>query len=160
MSRLARIAIGLLAASALAAAAQTPAVNLKQQRQYVKLSAQAAKQTGHKQAQTLAKLALLDYNFALAGFAANDNQRGLQDLAHASAHIDRACALLQAESARGKTDGMKNVEMAVQQMVFGLKGLAEQVDYTVRPKVQAVGSHFAALDSQILQWMFAPKRKH
>lgn len=160
MIRWAGLGAGVLLACGLAAArapAQAPVITLKQERQYAKLSAQAAKQHGHKQAQTLAKIALLDYNFALANFAANHNQYALQDLSHATQHVDRACALLQAETARGKTDGMKNVEMAVQQMVFGLKGLAQQVDYTVRPNVQAVRAHFANLDGKLLQWMFAPK---
>jgi hypothetical protein len=157
MLRCTAIAIGLLMGAALAVAAQTPVIPLKQQRQFAKLTAQAARQKGHKQAQTLAKIALLDYRFALAGFAVNNNQVGLQDLGRAADAMNRAYALLQAEAARGKTGGMKDVELAVQRMVFGLKGLAQQVDYTIRPKVQAVGSHFASQDAQILQWMFNSK---
>ena len=160
MIRWAGMAMSLLLACASGARAQVPAITLKQERQYAKLSAQMAKQHGHQQAETLAKIALLDYNFALANFAVSHNRFALQDLGHARAHMDSACSLLRAEMKRGKTSGMKNVEMAAQQMVFGLKGLAQQVDYTVRPQVEAVRTHLANLDAELLQWMFAPKPKH
>ena len=145
---------GLLAV----AAAQAPVLqNPKLLRQYDKLVANSAKQQGPKRAETLAKMAELEFDFARAGYHAQQAPLGARQLDLASQHADQACALLQAETARGKTNGMKNVEISLQKISFGLKDLAQQVHYLDRPKVEAAIHHFSDLRSKLLTWMFAPK---
>jgi len=156
---LAGLLAGLLAVAP-APAPQTQVVqNPKLVRQYDKLTANAAKQQGPKRAETLAKMAELEFDFARAGYHAQQSQLGAQQLDLASQHADQACALLQAETARGKTNGMKNVEISLQKISFGLKDLAQQVHYLERPKVETAIHHFADLRSNLLTWMFAPKHQ-
>ncbi|HUX65861.1 MAG TPA: hypothetical protein VMV31_00075 [Terriglobales bacterium] len=151
---------GLLALAP-AQAPQAPAgLNPKLVRQYDKLSANAAKQKGPKQAETLAKMAELEFDFARTSYNTQQAAAGQQHLDLAARHADQACALLQAESARGKTNGMKNVEISLQRISFGLKGLAQQVQYFDRPKIEAAINHFYSLRSHLLDWMFAPKHQH
>lgn len=148
-----------LAAGLPLAAAQVPATqNPKLVHQYNQLTADAAKQQGSKQAETLAKMAELEFEFARAGYRSQQPGDGDAQLDRATEHADRACALLQAETAAGKTNGMKNVEQSLQRITFGLKGLAQQVRYLQRPRVEAAIRHFSDLRDNLLDWMFAPKR--
>ncbi|MGH3183865.1 MAG: hypothetical protein ACRDOE_18460, partial [Streptosporangiaceae bacterium] len=108
-----------LALTVTAMAAQTAVVNNpKDVAEYAKLEAQAQRQQGSKQAETLAKMAELDYAFADAGYRANQTGAAEQQLDHATQHADTACALLQAESEQGKTNGMKHVEESLQRIAY------------------------------------------
>jgi len=167
LGRLATVALlGLLMGTALsaqsaapAAAADTAAPSPKQIREYQKLQADAAKQTGSKQAETLAKLAELEYSFAATSFAAGQSTPGQHHLDLAAHWADRAMVFLRSEAAAGKTNGMQKVEMSFQKIGFGLSGLAAQVRLRERPRVQAEDKHFAQLRTQLLDFMFAPKKK-
>lgn len=144
---------------ALIAAAQTPPTqNPKQIRAYAKLEANAAKQRDSKKAETLGKIAVLDFAFARASFHAGDDPGALAQLGQARQHADQACALLQQEAALGKTDHMQDVEMSLQKINFGLKDLVHDVPFEQQPAVQSLITHIANLRSQLLQWMFAPKK--
>lgn len=143
-----------------AARAQTTSVaNPKLQREYAKLEAKAAGQKGSKQAETLAKMAEMNFNFAHASYAAEQPAAGERDLDLAQQQADSACALLHAEAHLGKTNGMQKVEESLQKITYGLRDLAQDVHFRQRPKVVAVGDHFADLRAQLLQWMFDPKPK-
>lgn len=135
------------------------APNPKALRDYAKLEAKSATQTGSKQAETLAKMAELDFTFGHDGLMANQADQGLRYLDQAAQHADQAMALLQQEANLGKTNGMKNVEVSLQKINYGLKQLAEEVRFTQRPRVQDLAQHFADLRAQLLDWMFAPKKK-
>jgi len=124
---------------------------------YAQLEAQAANRQGAKQAEALAKLAEMDFDFAHAGYLANQTTEGDQQLDRATQHADQACAVLKTEAARGKTGGVRNVEISLQRVTYGLKDLAQRVHFRQRPKVEAVGSHFADLRAELLDMMFAPK---
>lgn len=142
-----------------AAPAAEAAPNPKLLRDYQKLQADAAKQTGSKQAETLAKLAEMDYTFAAANFAAGNSTPAQHHLALAACWADKAMGFLRTEAAAGKTNGMQKVEMSFQKIAFGLSGLAQQVHLRERPQVQAEDNHFAQLRAQLLNFMFAPKTK-
>lgn len=149
----------LLASPGLAQiAAPAPLMSPKLEREYTKLQAEVGRQHGSKQAETLARLAELDFDFAHDSYGANQFQAAEQHLDLASQNADRACTLLQDEANRGKTGGMKNVEISFQNIGFGLKQLAQDVRFEQRAKVQAVAAHFADLRAKLLNWMFAPKR--
>lgn len=135
------------------------APNPKALQEYAKLEAKATRETGPKQAETLAKLAELDFTFGHDGLMANQDGAGQRYLDQAGHHADQAVALLQQEVALGKTNGMKNVEVSLQKITYGLKQLAEEVRFTQRPPVQSLAQHFADLRAQLLNWMFAPKKK-
>jgi hypothetical protein len=155
------VALWLLAA---VASAQTPLAppadaNPKDAKEYSELQAKLAQQNGSKQAETLAKLAQLDYGFAADGFAHGQSDNGLLHLRQATHWADQAMAVMRSEAADGTTKGMKNVEIAFQKIAFGLSGLAQQVHLRERSQVQAVNSHFVQLRSQLLDFMFAPKKK-
>lgn len=149
----------VLAACAGAQAAPAYAPNPKLLRDYARLETKAATQTGPKQAETLAKLAELDFTFGHDGLLANQAAEGQRHLDLAGQNADRAMALLQQEVSRGKTNDMKNVELSLQKITYGLKELAEEVRFTERPRVQALAQHFADMRSQLLDWMFAPRKK-
>ncbi|MGH9393600.1 MAG: hypothetical protein ACRD1E_05475 [Terriglobales bacterium] len=152
--------VGLVLVLACAAAiAQSPdAATAKLDRDYTKLSAKAARQQGTGRAESLAKLAILDADYARLSFRAQQIEPGEQHLDQIGAHADQACTLLQAEADRGKTGGMKNVETSLQQIGFALHDLAQQVHYLQRPKVEALAGHIADLRAKLLEWMFAPKK--
>ncbi|MGH9471497.1 MAG: hypothetical protein ACRD1M_02020 [Terriglobales bacterium] len=144
---------------ALVAVAQTqPAQNPKQLRAYAKLEASAAKQHESKKADTLAKLAVLDFAMARVSFHAGDTATALAQLDHVRQHADQAGALLQLEAARGKTSHMRDVEMSLQKITFGLQDLVHDVPLEQQPAVKSLTTRIANLRSQLLQWMFSPKK--
>ncbi|HEY7837905.1 MAG TPA: hypothetical protein VIC54_04855 [Terriglobales bacterium] len=161
LGRLATVALlGLLLGTALPGQSEAPAAaSPAQVREYQKLQADAAKQTGSKQAETLARLAELDYAFAATSFAAGQPEPGQRHLDLAAHWADQAMVLLRSEAAAGKTNGMQKVEMSFQKIAFGLSGLAAQVRLRERPSVLAEDTHFAQLRAQLLNFMFAPKKK-
>ncbi|MGH9488339.1 MAG: hypothetical protein ACRD04_12225 [Terriglobales bacterium] len=132
-------------------------LNPKLERRYAQLQAQSLREHGHKLAETLAKLAALDYTFANTSYTNNDFAAGRLHLAEATTHADRACSLLHAEAITGKKSGIKNVEKIIQSISFGLHGLAESVDYRQQTPVKAAVAHFTDLNYELLQWLFAPK---
>ncbi|MGH9475753.1 MAG: hypothetical protein ACRD1C_05430 [Terriglobales bacterium] len=147
----------LLSALALGAQSAAPPLNSKLVKRYAQLNAQAARQNGPKRAETLAKLAALDYSFADSSYSAHQPQTASQHLAQATAHADQACAILHAEAALGKKDRIKNVERIIQSIAFALRGLEQSVSYQQQPQVQAAVEHFTNLNYELLQWLFAPK---
>jgi len=149
----------LALALAIAALAQSPDASTAQlDRDYAQLTQKAARQKGADRAETLAKMAEINADYARLSFRANQVQTGEQSLGFLAANVDQACVLLQAEADRGKTGGMKNVETSLQKIGFALRDLAQQVHYLQRPKVEALSSHVADLRSKLLGWMFAPKK--
>lgn len=151
--------LGILLVLGTAAAAQTAVVqDPKLAKEYAKLQTEVEQQTGSRQAETLARMAEFNYAFADASYRAQQPEAAEQQLDLATQHADAACALLQAEADRGKTNGMKHVEESLQRIVYNLNGLAQQVLFRQRPRVEAAADHFADLRAKVLQWMFQPKK--
>lgn len=157
------LALGLVAAAAVGTMAAQADPNAppdpKLEQEYTELQAKADQQSGSKKAETMAKLAEMDYTFAEAGFAHGQPDAAQHHLERAAHWADQAMDFFRTEAAAGKTNGMKNVEIAFQKITYGLGGLAQQVHLRERPKVQAVDNHFAQLRGQLLDFMFAPKKK-
>ncbi len=149
----------VLPAGLAAQVASTSAVHLdpKWVQNYAKLQAKAAKQQGHKLAETLATMAAYDYTFADTSFKAHDASAADQYMAQMTAHADQACALLQTQVKLGKKDGIKHVEENIQRISFGLRGLEQSVGFRQQAKVKAAVDHFTDLNYELLQWLFAPK---
>lgn len=148
--------VGCVAACAAAQAAGPSATQLD--RDYAKLTQKAARQKGPDRAESLAKMAEINVDYARLSFRANQVQSGEQSLDFLATNVDEACSLLQVEADRGKTGGMKNVETSLQKIGFALHDLAQQVHYLQRPKVEALAGHVADQRSKLLGWMFAPKK--
>lgn len=158
-ARVAALAAGaLLLAPGLVFAQSGVRLNPNLVKRYGQLNAEMARQSGHKRAETLAKLAALDYSFANTSYGAQQPGAGRQHLAQATAHADQACALLHAEAEQGKKDGIKNVEKIIQSIAFGLRGLEQSVNYVQQPEVKAAVDHFTNLNYELLQWLFAPSK--
>lgn len=156
------LALALLVALPAGLAAQSAAstavhLDPKWVQNYAKLQAKAAKQQGHKLAETLATMAAYDYTFANTSFQAHDVATADQYMAQMTAHADQACALLQAQVKLGKKDGIKHVEETIQRIAFGLRGLEQSVGFREQAKVKAAVDHFTNLNYELLQWLFAPK---
>ncbi len=131
----------------------------KLENQYTELAAKARTQDGAKQSETLAKLAELDVQLAEDGFAAHRPAAAAPHLEAAATLADRAMVSLRDESAHGKTNGIQNVEKSFQKITFLLKGLAQQVAFGQRATVETVHTHIANLRGQLLDMLFAPKKK-
>ena len=135
---------------------QTP----KQAQDYAKLRSEVTAAQGVKQAEDLAKMAELEFDFARQAFdSPQPGDAGVTQLTLATQHADQAMANLRAEAALGHKNGMKNVESSMQRIGFGLKDLAQQVRFEDRPKVEAARDHIADLRAELLQMVFAPKPK-
>lgn len=154
------LALLVLLPAGLAAQAAAPSgvhLDPKWVQNYAKLQAKAAKQQGHKLAETLATMAAYDYAFADTSFKAHDAAAADQYMAQMTSHADQACTLLQAQVKLGKKDGIKHVEETVQRITFGLRGLEPSVGFREQAKVKAAVDHFTNLNYELLQWLFAPK---
>ena len=153
--------MALLGVSFVAARASPPAavIPAKLQNQYRQLEVRAARQHGAQQSQSLARLAVLQEQFAEAGFAAGQPGLALPRLGAVRRLADQAMIFLRAEVAQGKTSGMREVEMSFQRITFRLRGLAQQVPYQQRAAVLDLRGHLENLRGQLLNLMFAPKKK-
>ncbi|HXR97969.1 MAG TPA: hypothetical protein VN709_09015 [Terriglobales bacterium] len=149
-------AIALLLLAPISPVRQSP----KQAQDYAKLQSETAAARGVKQAEDLAKMAELEFDFARQAFVSGKpGDAGVTQLNLATQHADQAMANLRAEAALGHKNGMKNVESSLQRIGFGLKDLAQQVRFEDRPKVEAARDHISDLRAELLQMIFAPKPK-
>ncbi|MGH9485558.1 MAG: hypothetical protein ACRD1F_10925 [Terriglobales bacterium] len=149
----------LVLVPAVCLAQSAPAIRLKPAwvKKYAQLEAKAKQQQGHQRAETLAALAALDYQVVNSGFNHHDVAAADHYMEHMSRHADQACALLHTEAQQGKKDGIKHVEVIVQRIAFGLRGLESAVDFREEAKIEAAVEHFTNLNYELLQWLFAPK---
>lgn len=131
----------------------------KEQQKFARLQQHVASQKGIKQAQTLAQLAHLSFDFAHAAYGAGDATRGQAQLQSARSFAAQAMQVVQQEAATGHTHGMKKVEMEFQQISFRLQDLSMSVDFRQRPPIDAAQKYFAQQRDQVLALMFAPPKK-
>lgn len=131
----------------------------KAEKKYDDLQKHLPSQKGIKQAQTLAELARLDYDFAHAEYTAGHAAQGERYLLQSRDYAAQAMQVLKQEAADGHTGGMKKVEMSFQQVSFGLHDLAFAVDLNHRPPIEAVRDFFSSQRAEVLALMFTPKKK-
>lgn len=150
---------GLHAQNARKAAEKQRRQLAKEEKKYDDLQQHLPSQKGIKQAQTLAELARLDYDFAHAEYTAGHAAQGERYLLQSRNFAAQAMQVLKQEAAHGHTNGMKKVEMAFQQISFGLHDLAFTVDVAHRPPIEAARNYFSSRRAEVLALMFAPKKK-
>lgn len=160
--RVGRWALWRRAGAALAAVLVAAAVSLPARASkptYQELESKAAAAQGAKRAELLSQLALLDYANARQSYEAGRSQEGAQRLTTLEQHGEQAMALLEVEAARGKKKGMKKVEIAFRQVVFGLADLGHEANYRDLPAIEAAQKRFSARRQQLLAWLFAGKKR-
>lgn len=131
----------------------------KEQQKFAKLQARAPTEKGIKQAQTLAELARMSYDFARAAYEGGAAARGEAQLQSAHAYAAQAMQVVQQQAAAGHTGGMKKVEMQFQQISYGLHDLAMAVDFQQRPPIDAARQYFTQQRAQVLSLMFTPPKR-
>jgi len=131
----------------------------KEQKKFAQLQQRVAREKGVKQAQMLAELASLSFDFARAAYEAGDAAHGQTQLQASRTYAAQAMQVVQQQAAAGHTSGMKKVEMQFQQISWGLHDLAMMVDFQLRPPVEAAHRYFSQQRAQVLSLMFAPPKK-
>lgn len=121
---------------------------------YHKLQRQLPRSRGAKRARLLARLARLDVANAYANFQGQQVLAGSVALNLAQQHAHQAMQTLAQEAARGKSKGMRKVELQFHKISFGLRGLLHIAPYEAAPRIRAVRDYFGQLRSRLLGWMF------
>jgi len=131
----------------------------KEQQKFADLQKHLPSEKGVKQAQTLAELAHINFDFAHAAYDAGNVAGGRSQLQSAQAYAAQAMQVVQQEAATGHTGGMKKVEMEFQEIAYGLHDLSQSADFQQRPPIDAAQRYFAEQRDQVLSLMFTPHKK-